>query len=1080
MTEPVVRFLGPTTIGENRPENVLTGTLSERALWHLYLRAPHPVETAQLAEAMWAEQTPKTWQSAFRTHIARLRRFLEAHPAGPQLLHDSSGYRLTVPPGSVDVEVFRNLIQQSKTASTPTLQYELLVSANNLFFGEPFYGSNRNDLRETTDRLLGIREESIRQRRFLAIELGRAQEVIDEFVTSGETDHLDSMIIEPLVAAYLALGQNQEARALLSAHRSALEYVGLEPGSGIAALERRLVRTVLDKDHAAKTLSTLPPSLRHGGVHVGRTSEHTVCSELIESDAASFVLVQGPAGIGKSHFARSVAQHAQASGSAVLATWVEESPAPGQPIDELLRSFALPGSVPSSELVETLLSTLVEFAESRRLLVIFDDLHNADLATVKILRRILRRDPIERVTFVFTAREGVASPHAEHLLREMQAHVATRTLVLPPLSRDETYELVKQRQPDVDPSISWTLSGRLHRMTDGFPLLLDLLLANFDEHTGSPILQPIQLDDAVAAAAQKLKDDELDILIIAALVGIEADIGVVASVSRKSVAQVLDANDRARVLGLTSPTTSPVLRFRHSLIQKILPTFRSRVWRCERHRTLAAALATQGKSDDVGFAVACQLAHAVAGETTGELLDEVLHRVERLHQQMRWEEALTVLEIVEPLVNSAMHSPRQRYRTSKLLALSSDGSADSELSRTHFRNALELAKSEMNAEWIFEIAVASGASSQPIDGDSERAEWLKSALEPQTNLAPTQRLEVLAEYVYLRSVHEVDTETRTLAAELEELSRAVGTDRGFAFAAHGTLVVTLPSANPTARIRAADAAIVFGTSAPPEVAATPHLVKLVSLLELGRFDEASACLVALEELTAHRERPADRWGLLVIRAMLADWSGNQDSAQRYAALALDLATRHHVHGGTQAATLFQFTQAWRTNVWEAFDHYQTTPITEPIDFIASSLYFAATGDHTRAQEALQLIVPALCEGAPFLGWLGACMVAGEAAALVAPQFVDQLFEVLLPYTGLNAVNGLIPASTFGPVDRVLALLANAQGRTGESERFLEQAHAQVEAAGLAGWRTGIETLRAQTKRRLIDLTKYDHAELTAS
>jgi hypothetical protein len=81
------------------------------------------------------------------------------------------------------------------------------------------------------------------------------------------------------------------------------------------------------------------------------------------------------------------------------------------------------------------------------------------------------------------------------------------------------------------------------------------------------------------------------------------------------------------------------------------------------------------------------------------------------------------------------------------------------------------------------------------------------------------------------------------------------------------------------------------------------------------------------------------------------------------------------------------------------------------------------------------------------------MVAGEAAALVGHQFVDSLFQVLAPYSGLHGVNGLIPASTFGPADRVLALLAKAQGRIDEAERFLERAHAQADAARMVGWRT---------------------------
>ncbi len=130
---------------------------------------------------MWAEQTPATWKSAFRTHIARLRRALGSDANGPQLLHDSSGYRLVVPAGTVDIDVFQELIQQSKTSPTPEEQYELLQAASGLFLGEPFLGSKRHELVETADRLLRLNGEVVRQRRFLAIEFGKAQEVVDDF-----------------------------------------------------------------------------------------------------------------------------------------------------------------------------------------------------------------------------------------------------------------------------------------------------------------------------------------------------------------------------------------------------------------------------------------------------------------------------------------------------------------------------------------------------------------------------------------------------------------------------------------------------------------------------------------------------------------------------------------------------------------------------------------------------------------------------------------------------------------------------------------------------------------------------------
>ena len=329
---------------------------------------------------------------------------------------------------------------------------------------------------------------------------------------------------------------------------------------------------------------------------------------------------------------------------------------------------------------------------------------------------------------------------------------------------------------------------------------------------------------------------------------------------------------------------------------------------------------------------------------------------------------------------------------------------------------------------------------------------------------------------YLRSLNELDTETLALANELQALASSVGTDRAKAFNAHARLVTLLPSSQPETRIQIAEIAREFGHAAPAEVAATPHLVKLISLLELGRFDEASQCLGIIEELTSLRERPADRWGLFVIRSLLAEWVGDTESANRYTSMARELANRHDIHGGPEASMLFDFTRTWRDGTWHDLDGYRDTPPTESLEFIASALYFAHGDEPRRVDEVLAFVVPALREGPPFLGWLGACMVTAEAAALVGSPFVDQLYDSLLPYSGLIAVNGLIAVSTFGPVDRVLSQLAIAQGRRAEGDRFFERAYDQAKNAGLVCW------VHSMPIVRYIDMTTVDaaaHAETPA-
>ncbi len=92
-------------------------------------------------------------------------------------------------------------------------------------------------------------------------------------------------------------------------------------------------------------------------------------------------------------------------------------------------------------------------------------------------------------------------------------------------------------------------------------------------------------------------------------------------------------------------------------------------------------------------------------------------------------------------------------------------------------------------------------------------------------------------------------------------------------------------------------------------------------------------------------------GLLAIRALLADWTGDFSAAERFTHAATELSLRHNIHGGADATKLVAFTRAWRTGEWGELDHLATSDLTDPLDVIASSLYFAHTGTRTLSRDA---------------------------------------------------------------------------------------------------------------------------------
>jgi DNA-binding SARP family transcriptional activator len=1057
---PSVRVLGPTRIGRNGERTSEAGIprLLQRALWVLVASTPSEATSERLASVVWEEHAPANWKSALRTHLVRLRRILEQSNSGLTLRRNGDGYFLIGDSANVDLHRFRTLIEEAKSADSALEQKVLLERAVDLWTHEPFEGVEDSELRALADRLAGLFAEATKTRRVLAVELGDSISVIRELESSADEDPTEIAVVEPLAAAYLAVDNRDAAQRLLRRHRDALEAVGFEPGVGLAALERRLLVRMLQDSERQARLMDIPTGLGGQTLAFGREAELAQFHKAFTNGSTSYFLIHGPPGMGKSCLAAEVGRRCNQQGIPVLAAWAEEHSPPFQPISDLLRPWAEHIYGANLETLETVLASIVDVSPARRLLVIVEDLHFCDLATIKLLRRLLKREPIDGVMFVFTVRETVRSSAIEQLLQELRSLTTAKTVQVGPVSRDAIFDLIRSQggheetgaliQPGTAVAESWTRSGRLFRSSGGVPVVLRLLLAN-DSMELSQI--PLDTEELVEQAVLRLNPGDADVLALGALLAGGFDVSIVAETCALSVARVLDTVDRASKVGICDRRVGNRVRFSHELIRQALKSRQSEVWRCQQH--LAIAAVREGRNGDP-FEVSYHQASALVDETNKALLEQVLLRVSSLQTANRWEESLTLLEIVQPsLVQQPWcFGPQQLFDFYLLFGKAHDGCADSIASRAYFRSAIEVAERESNAAWIFEVAIASAGSSQPLNGDIERVNWLQRAFGSSASLEKDLRVEALAEFVYLKSLDEVDSSVVRAVEEMVSLAEAIGTDRARGFAAHGSLVARLSDPDPHGRIEQAETAHRWVSSVPPEIGVTPYLVKIASLLQLGRISEALIELVTVEEFADKRQRPGDRWVLHVLRATLEDWLGDEASADRYARMAKNLAVRHEIHGGREAWGLFQIARAIRGQSPTALEHFVSS--SEPVDFSSAALlalHRARLGELPVARSLLRRVVPILAEGANSLGWLGTMLVAGEAASLSAPEFAATLERLLVPYSDLAAINGLISTSTFGPVDRVLSMLALAQGETKQSDQFRHQAVAFCVRSGLTGW-----------------------------
>lgn len=90
-----------------------TGALARRdrvVLAVLAMRTGELVSADQLADALWSEGPPATWNKALQGSVVRLRKLLGASTIETV----DHGYRLTLPPSDVDAHEFERLVGRAR------------------------------------------------------------------------------------------------------------------------------------------------------------------------------------------------------------------------------------------------------------------------------------------------------------------------------------------------------------------------------------------------------------------------------------------------------------------------------------------------------------------------------------------------------------------------------------------------------------------------------------------------------------------------------------------------------------------------------------------------------------------------------------------------------------------------------------------------------------------------------------------------------------------------------------------------------------------------------------------------------
>jgi ATP/maltotriose-dependent transcriptional regulator MalT len=237
---------------------------------------------------------------------------------------------------------------------------------------------------------------------------------------------------------------------------------------------------------------------------------------------------------------------------------------------------------------------LEQLASTQPLVLLLDDLHWADPASVELLGALLRRPPSAPVLLALASRRlHVPERLSAALERATRAGQITR-IELGALNAEEARELLGDLGGRVDPDVLYVESG-------GNPFYLEQLAraggatAVYDETSLAEIGVPASVAAALAEELALLSDSQRLVLEGAAVAGDPFEPELAAAAAAITERAVMEALDELLKAGLLHTTDVPRrFRFRHPLVRRAVYEAAAPAWRLGAHERCAEALGARG------------------------------------------------------------------------------------------------------------------------------------------------------------------------------------------------------------------------------------------------------------------------------------------------------------------------------------------------------------------------------------------------------------------------------------------------------------------------------------------------------
>lgn len=457
-----IRVLGPfEVVGAGGP--VALADKQARLLAALVLAEGRACGVDELVEAVWNGAAPASARKLVQVYVSQLRKAL---PEGIEIATQRGAYALALAPEVLDAARFERLLgecAEARKAGNAALAFSLADRALWLWRGRAYGELAYEDFaRAESERLEELRLDAVEERLSALLDLGRVPEALGDALAHAEDNALRERAHELAVLALYRSGRQADALDHYTTYRNRLaQDLGLEPGSALRELQRRVLQQDPELDVTAEPSSTaalpVPPNPL-----VGRDRELQELAALVARRESRLIVLTGAGGSGKTTLALEAARRAAGSFANGVAL-VELAPLRDSAL--VVPTIAQALGVREDPEAEPL-ETLAEALARQELLLVVDNAEHVSEAGPSYAHLVAQAPRLA----LFVTSRAVLHVSGEHVFP------------VAPLAEDAAVELFLQRAQLLEPSFALVSENEadvreICRRVDCLPLALELAAA---------------------------------------------------------------------------------------------------------------------------------------------------------------------------------------------------------------------------------------------------------------------------------------------------------------------------------------------------------------------------------------------------------------------------------------------------------------------------------------------------------------------------------------------------------------------------------------------------------------------------